>query len=74
MERFRRRLRVIAVLAAAAAVVSLAAFTWVKLAPRRVPSGQPPLATLTSHSLPGFRTAFNASEGEVRILALLSPT
>ena len=55
-------------------VVCLAAFAWMKLAPRRVPDGQPPLATLGPDSLEGFRAAFNANDGEVRVLALLSPT
>ena len=74
MGRFRRGLTVIALLVAGAAVVCLLAFTWMKLAPRRVPPGQPPLATLQSRSLPVVRTAFNACEGKVRILAMLSPT
>jgi hypothetical protein len=57
-----------------ALVVCVAAFGWLKLAPRHVPSGQPPLRTIESASLPAFRNAFNANEGEVRILAMLSPT
>jgi hypothetical protein len=54
--------------------VCLAALAWIKLAPRRVPEGQPPLATIGPESLADFRAAFNASEGEVRVLAMLSPT
>lgn len=54
--------------------VCLAAFAWIKLAPRRVPDGQPPLATIGPDSLASFRDAFNANDGEVRVLALLSPT
>ena len=61
-------LTVVVVVACAAAVA------WMKLAPRRVPPGQPPLSTLDSGSVPAFRDAFNASEGEVRVLAMLSPT
>jgi len=54
--------------------VGLVAFAWIRLAPRRVPPGQPPLTTLDARSLPGLKDAFNAAEGEVRLLALLSPT
>ena len=61
-------------LAATAMVVCLVAITWFKLAPRHVPPGQPPLATLDSSSLPAFRSAFNAADGGVRVLAMLSPT
>ena len=74
MGRFGTRLRVIALLAATVTALGLAAFIWVKFAPRQVPPGQPPLATLESRSVPGFRDAFNAADGEVRILAMLSPT
>jgi hypothetical protein len=55
-------------------VVCLAAFAWIRLAPRRVPDGQPPLETIGPGSLQSFRAAFNANEGEVRVLAMLSPT
>ena len=54
--------------------VAAAALLWIALAPRRVPAGQPPLVTLDPDSLASFRDAFNASPGEVRVLALLSPT
>ena len=57
-----------------AVLAGVGVLAWMKLAPRRVPAGQPPLATLDSGSLPAFRETFNASEGEVRILVLLSPT
>jgi len=63
-------------LIAAGAVVLLGTgiLAWVKLAPRRVPPGQPPLATLAPASLSEFRNTFNAAEGRTRVLALLSPT
>ena len=70
----RRALKTIASLAAAAIVVFVVTFAWVRLAPRHVPAGQPPLSTLHATSLPAFRDAFNAAAGEVRVLALLSPT
>jgi hypothetical protein len=72
--RLGRAFRSLLILLIAAVVVSVAAFAWLKLAPRRVPPGQPPLATLGSGSLPMFRDAFNAADGEVRVLAMLSPT
>jgi hypothetical protein len=39
-----------------------------------VPTGQPPLVSLTSANFDQLRTAFNAASGEVRIVLLLSPT
>ena len=48
--------------------------SWVKYAPRRVPAGQPALATLDAASLQGFRDAFNEHRDEVRLLVMLSPT
>jgi len=64
----------IAVLAVVLAALLVGAFMWVKLGPRHVPEGQPPLQTLAPGSLPAFRDEFNAAQGNVRILALLSPT
>ena len=55
-------------------VLGAGAFAWLKLSPRRVPEGQPPLSTLEAGSLADFRATFNAAEGEIRVLALLSPT
>ena len=64
--------------AGAVAVVAIvllgAAFAWLRCSPRRVPPGQPPLATLGPGSLAEFRDTFNAGEGNVRVLAMLSPT
>jgi len=47
---------------------------WMKYAPRRVPAGQPALATLDAASLGRLRDAFNEHHDEVRILVMLSPT
>ena len=66
--------RALLVASAAAILVVGGAAAWLRWAPRDVPAGQPPLAALGADSLPGFRAAFNGSRGEVRILALLSPT
>ena len=55
-------------------LVAVATGAWLKWSPRSVPSGQPALAHLGADSLPSFRSAFNEGAGEVRILALLSPT
>jgi len=38
------------------------------------PAGQPPLARLTAQNAEAVKTAFNAAKGDVRVLALLSPT
>lgn len=67
-------LKSILILVAAVVVVCVAVFAWLRLAPRSVPAGQPPLATIGPDSLADFRAAFNASDGEVRVLAMLSPT
>lgn len=70
----RTALKSILVLLAAAVVVCLVVFALLEVAPRRVPAGQPPLATLDAGSLPAFREMFHAADGEVRVLAMLSPT
>lgn len=70
-KRVLKSIAVVAILLVAAGVATLA---WLRLAPREVPSGQPRLTTLGQGSLATFRDAFNASEGKVRILAMLSPT
>ena len=70
----RSVLKGLAVVTAIVILAVIAAAAWIKLAPRRTPGGQPPLVTLTSGSLGEFRRAFDAGHGEVRILALLSPT
>ena len=70
----RKVLKGALIVVAAALVLSATAFAWVKWAPRRVPAGQPALATLNADSLATFRGSFNAAAGDVRVLALLSPT
>lgn len=40
----------------------------------QVPSGQPPLQSLTPQNLAGLERAFNAAKNDVRVLLLLSPT
>jgi hypothetical protein len=40
----------------------------------RVPSGQAPLQSLTTENLSGIQDSFNAADGNVRVLLLLSPT
>lgn len=70
----RTGLKAALALLGAVVVICTAAFAWMKLAPRRVPVGQPPLAMMDASSLPVFRDVFNTAEGEVRVLAMLSPT
>jgi hypothetical protein len=72
--RARTAVKALAWLALAVVVVLAAGFAWLKLAPRHVPEGQTALATLDVESLPAFRSAFNSAAGQVRIVALLSPT
>jgi hypothetical protein len=40
----------------------------------QVPAGQPSLEAITPGTVSGLEEAFNAGDGDVRILALLSPT
>ena len=54
--------------------VGLVALAWHIYGGAKVPAGQPPLASLTPANFDQFRTAFNATSGEVRIVLLLSPT
>lgn len=72
--RIRTALKSILLLVIAASLLCVAIFAWLRIAPRRVPPGQPALATLGPGSLPAFQDAFNAADGEVRVLAMLSPT
>ena len=69
-----RPLKALLLVALAIVLLGVALFAWVKVAPREVPAGQPPLLTLGKGSLPGFRDTFNAAENRARILVLLSPT
>ena len=69
-----RSLKIVLGVVAAVFVLCVLAFSWMKFAPRRVPAGQPPLSSLDAGSLPAFRDAFNASGGDVGVLAMLAPT
>jgi hypothetical protein len=40
----------------------------------QTPSGQPPLARLTTENVSQVERAFNAAKTDVRLLVLLSPT
>jgi hypothetical protein len=53
-------------------VLAIAAYEM--LGPRTTPAGQPPLLELSAKNLSQFRDRFNASAGDRRVLALLSPT
>ena len=47
---------------------------WLTYGPRKVPAGQPPLATLSAGSLATLRADFNRDRNHTRIIVLLSPT
>jgi hypothetical protein len=70
----RAGLKIAASVVATMLLVAVGACAWLKWSPRTVPAGQPQMAALDAKSLPGFRAAFNGAEGNVRILAMLSPT
>ena len=65
-----------AALALFAVPIVLAALwlAWMKYGPRRVPAGQPDVATLDASSLQSFRDTFSEHRDEDRILVMLSPT
>ena len=65
----RRKLLLIVAIAAIAA-----AFGWTRLVRHNAPIGQPPLAHLDSARLETLKAEFNGAAGEIRIIALLSPT
>jgi hypothetical protein len=50
------------------------ALAWVRWAPRNVPEGQPDLVVVRAGSIDPVREAFNRGAGEIRVLALFSPT
>jgi hypothetical protein len=50
------------------------AMLWYVYGERRVPEGQPPLATLSASTLETFRADFNRDADRTRIILLLSPT
>ena len=50
------------------------AMLWYLYGERRVPEGQPPLATLSASSLESLRADFNRDADRTRIILLLSPT
>lgn len=54
--------------------LGLLALGWHFYGGSKVPTGQPPLLSLTSSNFEQMRTAFNSASGEVRIVLLLSPT
>jgi hypothetical protein len=65
--------KVLLVLIAIVAVIAALA-VWSARQPRRTPSGQPPLESLSLGNLSDFRKAFNDSPSSVRMVLLLSPT
>lgn len=72
----RRRSVLIAVLPGLAVLCAAAVVALHQIGPRRTPSGQPPLQSLTDPRLEILREAFNAhpESGSSTILAMLSPT
>jgi len=52
----------------------LALFGYSTFADRSTPVGQPPLAEVNQQTFETFKNDFNGARGQVRIIALLSPT
>lgn len=55
-------------------VAIVMALGWWQFATRIVPTGQPPVVTIDPANMATLRNEFNAAAGDVRIIALLSPT
>jgi hypothetical protein len=66
--------RIVAVPAAVLVAVVAAFFAYTTFADRSTPAGQPPLAEVNQQSLETFKSDFNRARGQVRVIALLSPT
>lgn len=64
--------RGLALAAALAVVIGLGTYAY--LADRSTPAGQAPLAEVDQTVFEELKTAFNAARGQVRVVALLSPT
>ena len=62
--------RIVAAIVAALVIGTL----WYVYAERRVPEGQPPLATLSAATLETLRADFNREPDTTRLIVLLSPT
>lgn len=72
--RFGRAVRALGFTLVAILVVAGAWVVWIKSSPRSTPAGQPGLSHLGAQSLPELRDAFNAAQGQRRLVVLLSPT
>ena len=59
---------------ASAVVVALLVAWWYFWGPSSVPTGQPPLVTLTPENFAQLQARFNDSSDGVRVVVLLSPT
>ena len=66
--------RRVAQLTAVVVIVGTGGFLYYRYAPRRVPTGQPPLSYLSRSTLADLRATFNAASDRTRLLLLLSPT
>ena len=55
-------------------VAILAALLWYFFGERKVPEGQPPLATVGAATLDALRADFNREADATRVIVLLSPT
>jgi hypothetical protein len=63
-----------AVIAGVLVTIVLAFVGYANLADHSTPQGQPPLAHVTPQTFDEFKSEFNRSRGQVRVIALLSPT
>ncbi|PYR89427.1 MAG: hypothetical protein DMF84_24710 [Acidobacteria bacterium] len=54
--------------------IVLAVLAYTTFADRSTPEGQPPLAHVTRQTFDEFKSEFNRSRGQVRVIVLLSPT
>jgi hypothetical protein len=64
----------VAVAAGAVVAIMLALFVYTNFLDRSTPVGQPPLTELNQQMFETFKSDFNRARGQVRVIALLSPT
>ncbi|PYR89115.1 MAG: hypothetical protein DMF84_25780 [Acidobacteria bacterium] len=54
--------------------IVVAFFAYTNFADRSTPAGQAPLVEVTQQTFDEFKSEFNRARGQVRVIALLSPT
>ena len=70
----RKALLAVGILLCTLAAMAAGYFSYLRWAPRRTPSGQPPLQSVDAANFGVLKERFNADAARTRVLLLLSPT